>query len=458
MKNAALGAVDAILGGLEKFLGFIPSIGDKIHSARESIANMIDSEKVKRDAKDVERTIAGMTDAIKSELEQQKSDALSALADKKKIAQEGYDDAITKIKEEYGEYKSATKNKMDLARDASEASQRALEDELKSAKRIHDEKISLLEKEYNQKIRTLNAEADYQITAIQQQIDAIDAQTREEDLILTRANEARRLDELKAAVDSATTAEDIAEAQAKYEEYHTGVTRNELLRRRDEEKNALRDEIADIRSRTETQIDNLNKELEAHKATLLAEYASFEENQNKIIASLDIALELELARLDTERAQKEADKLKEYNDTVKLLSDEETAITASFDARLTEAAIYQAALEATLKDIEQTVTTTYVEEHIGGGGTSPDIATQSHAIHGYATGGIVPGPIGAPILATVHGGETIIPANESMGGVTVNISGPLFMEREDQMNQLVDKISKGIDRKQRLRFGGAYNG
>uniref|UniRef100_A0A6M3KDW0 Putative tail tape measure protein n=1 Tax=viral metagenome TaxID=1070528 RepID=A0A6M3KDW0_9ZZZZ len=76
----------------------------------------------------------------------------------------------------------------------------------------------------------------------------------------------------------------------------------------------------------------------------------------------------------------------------------------------------------------------------------------------YATGGVVPGTIGAPALATVHGGETIIPANESMGGVTVNISGPLFMEREDQMNQLVDKIRKGIQRQDRLRFGGAYNG
>jgi len=73
---------------------------------------------------------------------------------------------------------------------------------------------------------------------------------------------------------------------------------------------------------------------------------------------------------------------------------------------------------------------------------------------GYAKGGFVneTGP------ALLHAGETVIPANESMGGVTVNFSGPLFMEREDQMNQLVDKIRKGIDRSQRLRFGGAYSG
>ena len=74
--------------------------------------------------------------------------------------------------------------------------------------------------------------------------------------------------------------------------------------------------------------------------------------------------------------------------------------------------------------------------------------------YGYQHGGIVANTG----LAYLHAGETVIPANESMGGITVNISGPLFMEREDQMNQLVDKIRKGIQRQDRLRFGGAYSG
>ena len=44
---------------------------------------------------------------------------------------------------------------------------------------------------------------------------------------------------------------------------------------------------------------------------------------------------------------------------------------------------------------------------------------------GFATGGIVPGPIGQAVPAIVHGGETIIPAGGSGGGsvnvhVTVN--------------------------------------
>ena len=76
----------------------------------------------------------------------------------------------------------------------------------------------------------------------------------------------------------------------------------------------------------------------------------------------------------------------------------------------------------------------------------------------YATGGVVPGTIGQPMLATVHGGETIIPANESMGNVVVNFTQPVFFDREDTMNRFVQMIRSGIQRQDRLRFGGAYNG
>ncbi len=79
-------------------------------------------------------------------------------------------------------------------------------------------------------------------------------------------------------------------------------------------------------------------------------------------------------------------------------------------------------------------------------------------IQGFAEGGVVPGSIGQPQLAMVHGGETIIPANESMGNIVVNFTQPVFFEREDSMNKFVDMIRKGIQRQDRLRFGGAYNG
>ena len=50
-------------------------------------------------------------------------------------------------------------------------------------------------------------------------------------------------------------------------------------------------------------------------------------------------------------------------------------------------------------------------------------------IPGFADGGTVPGPVGSPTLAVVHGGETVIPVGRSMGaGIVINITGTFLSE------------------------------
>ncbi len=52
-------------------------------------------------------------------------------------------------------------------------------------------------------------------------------------------------------------------------------------------------------------------------------------------------------------------------------------------------------------------------------------------VPGFAEGGLVPGALGSPMLAMVHGGETVIPAGRIGGGgvggavfdITVNLDG-----------------------------------
>jgi len=63
-------------------------------------------------------------------------------------------------------------------------------------------------------------------------------------------------------------------------------------------------------------------------------------------------------------------------------------------------------------------------EHFGVGPfsvTLPDLR-----IPGYALGGMIPGPVGTPQLAVVHGGETVIPAGVrsggNAGGTTINVT------------------------------------
>ncbi len=53
-------------------------------------------------------------------------------------------------------------------------------------------------------------------------------------------------------------------------------------------------------------------------------------------------------------------------------------------------------------------------------------------VPGFAEGGLVPGALGAPMLAMVHGGETVIPAGGGAGGgITVNVyvSGSVTSEQ-----------------------------
>ncbi|MDD5081784.1 MAG: hypothetical protein PHU08_00280 [Dehalococcoidales bacterium] len=275
-----LEGVKSNLESLSMLTRFIPGLNRAVEEAKARIQGMIDAEKVGRDAR-------AMTSTIKSELEKQKQAELDFLAVKKGIAA----------------------------------------NELALARKNHDAKIDLLQKEYDEKIKTLNAETDYAVKAIQDQIDAIDAQTDAEELAITRAEEQRRLAELEGAYLSAETAEEKAAAKKAYEEYGTQVARNEILRQRDAEKDALRDAMDDLRTRAEAEAGRLEKELEANKTHENNLLTLAEEHEKNVAAAL---------------------------------GREEEMLTASFETRLTDAAVYQAALEATLKDVNQTVTVTTV--------------------------------------------------------------------------------------------------
>ena len=72
------------------------------------------------------------------------------------------------------------------------------------------------------------------------------------------------------------------------------------------------------------------------------------------------------------------------------------------------------------------------------------IASGIGGILGFAQGGIVPGPVGAPMLAMVHGGERVLRSSQPGGGVmnvTVNVAGSVIAERD-----LVSRIRDGLRR------------
>lgn len=75
---------------------------------------------------------------------------------------------------------------------------------------------------------------------------------------------------------------------------------------------------------------------------------------------------------------------------------------------------------------------------------------------GFAEGGVVPGPIGAPTLAVVHGGETVVPANgkapAGVGG-TVNLSVNVgtFVGTEMEKRKLAEELFRAYEELQSAR-------
>jgi hypothetical protein len=350
--------IGKLVGIFNKELGAtIEGISQKLINARSEISdwadNLIEADKIKQNAVKVEQSVQDMTKTIKAELEKQKQSTKDYYATQKELAKKSTDDQKAEILKQTEEKKRAT-----------------------------EVAVSLLEKEYDAKIRTLNAERDAQLSALQEQIDDIDRQTEQEDLALTRAAERKRLTELVSAIDSAKTDEERAQAIKEHAEYVTQVERNELLRQRDAEKDALRQQMDEVRAAAEAEEDRLKKEVDARIAEWQRALDEFLELEQIKSDNLDIALANELERL----------------------AKEEEALVMSFDARLTEAALYQAALEATLKDVSQTVTTHYVSDYSStgtssgsktGASTSPTwkvVKVTGGNIAPYAHGGLITEP------------------------------------------------------------------
>lgn len=80
----------------------------------------------------------------------------------------------------------------------------------------------------------------------------------------------------------------------------------------------------------------------------------------------------------------------------------------------------------------------------------------SFSIPGFASGGTVPGAIGRPMLAVVHGGETIIPqGGNNSTSITFAMNGVSFADRTD-IDYFIQQASAKIGGRSNLqaRFGG----
>ena len=91
--------------------------------------------------------------------------------------------------------------------------------------------------------------------------------------------------------------------------------------------------------------------------------------------------------------------------------------------------------------------TSKVSSFVGGvGGAIGGALGKVGSVLGFAQGGIVPGQVGVPRLAVVHGGERITPPGRTSGMITINISGTFLSEdvAEDIGNLMLEKLKTNV--------------
>lgn len=377
-----------------------------------------------------------LTDEQKASLAERKAADKSYFDAKRSTLQKSTENAIDAIKREYGEAKDASQSLIDLAYRARDARMQAIDEEERAATDAYNIRLSQIKNIYQQ---SLSAEE----RKLQDQIDAIDAQTSAED-------KAARLAELEKRV-AESSGEDKARAQAELERYL-------LLQSREDEKQAIRDKIQELRDET----GDIAKELQKRRDESIR---LAEETKNAILTGAKVlrdAAELDLAdaivRYENERDAKIKTEEAKLAASLNTLGIEETNLRNSYVTRLNDTAKWVTDMNTATKLLESrtiTVTTVHKDEW------SPNDLPKVHMVtpgKKLVQGGIVTQPTIA--LIGESGAEAVVPLNEAgnMGNIIINFTQPMFFDREDMMNQLVDKIRKGIQRQDRLRFGGVWNG
>ena len=81
------------------------------------------------------------------------------------------------------------------------------------------------------------------------------------------------------------------------------------------------------------------------------------------------------------------------------------------------------------------------------GSSISNLVTIGNSGLNFDKGGIVPGPIGVPVPAIVHGGETVIPQGRTLGNFNITITGNTFMSDEDAAlkigNMIISELKLG---------------
>ncbi|MBN1690454.1 MAG: phage tail tape measure protein [Dehalococcoidia bacterium] len=388
------------------------------------------------------------TKVTKEELEKQVK--LQKEANAKQLSEATASSSKSKeaLKKHYGVIegyaKQENKTLMDLARDASEAREKAIDRDMDAERDAHDERMRMIDEEYDAKIDTLDAETNAAISGLEGQISSLDAAQAAEDKAQEDRENAIKKAELEEAVANAKTAQERMDAQEELQDFLEEQERERIRDSRETQKDALRQQIQAIRDNASLQRDQLQKEYEEKKDHENSLYSAVKDRLQAEKDGLDDALKAELVRLEEERQAYENNEDMKLAKLKQSIEEQDAALQAFHDRELAR--------------IEKGTYTTSSQPISGAGPLSGSTGlswwdqfvqemNQRYAIPSFAGfEGVIPGIPGTPILATVHAGERI----SQGGGNTVNIINPSVRSDAD-ITQITRQVTKEMERMRQLR-------
>lgn len=137
--------------------------------------------------------------------------------------------------------------------------------ELKLLEDAHKKKLALIDEEYLEKMKVVDEDRYKALKAIQDQIDAIDAQQEAEDRAAKLKEEAEKRAELQAKISNAKTIEDRMDAQKELQDFEEKVARDRLKTERDLQKDILKEQKEKINDYYDEKVRVIEEEKKKQK-------------------------------------------------------------------------------------------------------------------------------------------------------------------------------------------------
>lgn len=271
-------------------------------------------------------------------------------------------DAIKKqLDNEYKARKKAYDDQLKVLKKSQEAEVKAFED-------ATDAKLKAMEKEYNQRVKLLELEYGGKTDKLDEQIDALNAETEAEKAAIEEREEQEKIAELQKAVDQAKSRRKRAEAEKALNDYleeiqqkHNETERNAQIEALKQQQQDLKDELAERKETLKEQYDsevaaykdNRAAQLEAIKEANTAEYDAEKERLDGLLETLK---ESQTERLngvkENQQAQLEALKESQQDQLQAMKDGQQEQLESLKDSQQTELENLKASHTKQLEDLK----------------------------------------------------------------------------------------------------------